>query len=130
MSAVDTVQEHALELAAATGIHVDVVDEENRVLVVLRDVPLPPGLRVTTTDILFITDKQYPLSALDMFWTDVAVVWNDGTVPRSAETIETYLGRTWRRFSWHSKGTSAPTRNHLLDHYALVEARWSAETRG
>jgi len=130
MSALETLREHAREVTEATGIRVDLVEETNRIFVVLRDVPLPPGLLVPVSDVLFIADKQYPLSALDMFWTDIGVSWSDGTVPRSADTFETYKGRTWRRFSWHANGVSSPTRNRLLDHFAFMEARWAEEKGG
>lgn len=129
MAALDTLKDHAREFTEVTGTTVALVEEGDRIFVLLRQVRLPPGLRLSVTDILFIADKQYPLSALDMFWTDVEVVWSDGTVPRSAETIETYLGRRWRRFSWHTNGPSSPARNRLLDHFAFMEARWVAEKK-
>ncbi|HXG08681.1 MAG TPA: E2/UBC family protein [Gemmataceae bacterium] len=123
-------QEHAKELTETTGVQVEIVEEGSRVFVLLRKVRLPPGLfRVGETDILFITDQQYPLSALDMFWTEVDVVRPDGSIPQSAEAIETYLGRQWRRFSWHRNGVWNPARNGLLDHFAFVESRWVAEKR-
>jgi hypothetical protein len=60
--------EHAKELTESTGAQVDIAEEGSRVFVLLRKARLPPGLfRVGETDILFITDQQYPLSALDMF---------------------------------------------------------------
>jgi hypothetical protein len=130
MSALEALQEHAKEFKEATGIGVELVEEGNRIFAVLKQVSLPAGLMVSASDVLFITDKQFPLSALDMFWTSVDVVWSDGTVPKSAESIETYLGRTWRRFSWHTNGAvSGPSRNRLLDHFAFMEARWAAEKR-
>ncbi len=96
--------------------------------VVLRAVILPPGrFRVATSDVLFLADQQYPLSALDMFWTGVDVVRADGGVPQNADSIEIYLGRPWRRFSWHRNGAWNPAGNGLLDHYAVMEQRWAVE---
>jgi hypothetical protein len=130
MSALEALEEHAKEFTEATGIAVELIEEGNRIFVILKQVPLPAGLMVSATEALFITDKQYPLSAMDMFWTSVDVVWSNGTVPKSAESIETYLGRKWRRFSWHTNGAvSGPSRNRLLDHFAFMEARWEAEKR-
>ena len=109
---------------------VEVVERDQQALVLLRKVPLPPGVfRLSESDVLFIADQQYPLSALDMFWTDVGVVRADGTVPKNAEVIQTYLDRQWRRFSWHRNGVWSPARNGLLDHYVFMEARWAAEKK-
>ena len=120
--------QHAEELRAATALAVEINEAEARIYVVLRAVPLPPGrFRVAVTDVLFLADHQYPLSALDMFWTDVAVVRPDGSIPQNADSIETYLGRQWRRFSWHRNGTWDPAANGLLDHFAVMEQRWAVE---
>lgn len=114
----------------ATGLTVDLLEEPGRVGIVLRQAPLPPGLfRVATTDVLFLTDQQYPLSALDMFWTDLEVVRPDGSIPRNADSVETYFGRQWRRFSWHRSGAWIPTGNKLLEHYAVMEQRLAVEPR-
>jgi hypothetical protein len=116
--------QHAKELTEVTGVVVEIIERENRVYILLKKVSLPVGaFRLTETDVLFITDQQYPLSALDMFWTEVGIVWVDGSVPQSAESIETHLDRQWRRFSWHRNGIWNPARNGLLDHFAFMEAR-------
>ncbi len=130
MADLQELQDHAKELTDTTGVPVEIVKEGSRVFVVLGKVRLPSGLfRLGETDVLLITDQQYPLSALDMFWTEVDVVRADGSVPQSAEAIETHLGRQWRRFSWHRNGIWNPARNGLLDHLAFVESRWAAEKR-
>lgn len=132
MSAIDELRKHAVEFSAATGIPVEVVEEigTQRLLVVLSKVPLPHGaFGVDQTDILFIADRLYPLSAMDMFWTEVDVVRPDGSIPQSAETIETYVGRSWRRFSWHRNGVWNATENPLLDHYSFMEDRIAKEVK-
>ena len=119
---------HAQELREATGLAVDLIEEGDRVFVLLHQVPLPPGyFRLAATDVLFITDRQYPCSALDMFWTELDVVRPDGRIPQGGDSIETYLGRSWRRFSWHRNGVWDPARNGLLDHFAFMESRWALE---
>jgi hypothetical protein len=127
MAAIDTAREHARQLQDVTGIAVDVVDDGGRILVLLHGVPLPPGIfQVDSSEVLFICDKQYPLSKLDMFWTDLDVLRRDGSVPANGDSIEQYGGRAWRRFSWHSN-THNPAGNCLLDHFALMEARLAEE---
>jgi hypothetical protein len=121
-------QHHAERFREETGVPIELIEDGLRIFILLRKVPLPPGLfRLNATDILFITDQQYPFSALDMFWTELDVVRPNGSIPQNVELIETYLNRQWRRFSWHCNGAWNPTSNGLRDHYAFVESRWVAE---
>ena len=120
----------AVELRATTGLAVELIEEVGRVGVVLHQVPLLPGrFRIDATDVLFLADQQYPLSALDMFWTELGVVRPDGSIPQNADVVETYLGRQWRRFSWHRSGAWNPVGNKLIEHYAVMEQRWAVELR-
>lgn len=126
--ALEELRGHAEELTAQAGVQVSITQEGQQVHVILQQVPLPAGAyRVTCTDVLFITDTQYPLSAMDMFWTEEAVLRPDGSVPAGAECIETYDGRTWRRFSWHRNGLWNPARNGLLDHFEFMQARFAQD---
>jgi hypothetical protein len=128
MSALQELEKHAVGLQEATGIIAQLIPEDSRIFVLLPKVQLPSGLlRVDQTDVLYITDQQYPFSAMDMFWTEVDVVRPDGSIPQGAEAIEQYLGRSWRRFSWHRNGIWNPAGNPLLDHYCFMEARWAKE---
>jgi hypothetical protein len=121
----DELRHHARELAENAGVEVDVEQVGAQVFVILRSFRLPPGsYNVETSDILFITDVQYPLSAMDMFWTDPALLRRDGSVPAGGDSIETYLGRQWRRFSWHRNGIWNPVGNCLLDHFEFMLARF------
>lgn len=124
-------REHCDELTELTGVEVELIEElPARIYIVIKTVELPAGAyRSAESDVLFITDFQYPTSALDMFWTEVDVVRADGTIPASADQIEQYAGRTWRRFSWHRNGIWDPTRNGVLDHYELMLDRLSRDAR-
>ena len=125
--ALEELRSHAAELGELYGVAVDIDQSGSQVFIIARDVALPAGrYLVTTTDILLITDTQYPLSAMDMFWTDPAVLCVDGSVPASAESIETHAGREWRRFSWHRNGWK-PAGNALVDHFAFCQARFSPD---
>lgn len=123
--ALEELHQHAAELAAQAGVTVDIEQEGAQVFVFLRSLPLPArAYQVATADVLFITDTQYPLSAMDMFWTDPAVLRPDGSVPAGADSIETHLGRQWRRFSWHRNGIWNPSGNCLLDHFEFMHDRF------
>jgi Prokaryotic E2 family E len=124
----EEVQADASELEALTGVKVEVRSAGLQVFLVLRQVTLPAtAYQVDVTDVLFITDQQYRMSALDMFWTDLGVLRPDGTVPQNADLIETYLERQWRRFSWHRNGRWEPNRNGLVDHYEFMVARFAID---
>ena len=130
MSAREELEKHAGELLENTGIKAEIVEEQNRIFVILTKVPLPAGCaNVACTDVLFITDTQYPLSAMDMFYTEVEVVRANGTPFENSESIEEYCGRKWRRFSYHRNAPWKPGGNPLLDHFALMETRWTAKAK-
>jgi len=126
--ALEELRRHADDLTEATGIKVAIEQEGLQVFVMLREVLLPPGAyQIRATDVLFIADMQYPLSAMDMFWTDPAVLRLDGSPSQGAESLETYCGRQWRRFSWHRNGIWNPNGNPLLDHFEFMQARFAHE---
>src|SRR5438552_3643115 len=98
MSGADLLRRHLAELIERVGVEGEIVDAEGRLYVLLKKVELPAGMfRVAESDVLYLTDHQYPLSAMDMFWVEPALVRHDGSVPQGAESIETYIGRQWRR---------------------------------
>jgi hypothetical protein len=124
----DELHRHASELAEHAGVEVKVIEEGSQRFVILRSLLLPAGTyQVTTSDVLFITDAQYPPSAMDMFWTDLAVLLPNGGVPASADSIETYCGRQWRRFSWHRNGIWRPDGNPLIDHFEFMQDRFAKD---
>lgn len=131
MTAREILDRHAAEFQEATGLQIELgEDGAGRIFIVIRQVPFPLGLfGVDKSDVLFITDRQYPYSALDMFWTEPPVVRANGTVPQGADSIETYLDRQWRRFSWHRNGLWNPAGNGLLDHFAFMESAWATEAK-
>lgn len=126
MSAKELLEKHAEELADITGRTINVIQDGTRLFTLFHDYSLPNGIsRAEKTDVLFITDFQYPLSAMDMFWTDIAVVRLDGSFFEGSEAIEDYVGRKWRRFSYHRNSIWNPAGNPLIDHFAFMETRWT-----
>ena len=78
------------------------VDEGQHIYIRFSNFPLPSGVyNMEMTDLLIFTTPHYPSAGFDMFWTDQGLTLKDGSVPKQAETMETYLGRNWRRFSYH-----------------------------
>jgi hypothetical protein len=80
---------------------VEVIETDGFANLVFRSYRLPSSLNKINTDLLVKIPLSYPNGRPDMFWTKTEVLLKDGRVPRSAEAIETILGRQWRRFSWH-----------------------------
>ena len=80
-------------------------------------------------DVLVITDVQYPMSAMDMFWMEPEMALRTGQIPPHASTLESYLGRQWRRWSWHRPVTWVPGVDDLFSHWAIVEACWNREAK-
>jgi hypothetical protein len=125
MTSFERLRQHADELEKETGLTIEVIDGGGQIFVVLHKVPLPDGAyKIAATDVLFIADQQYPLSAMDMFWTELDVLRTDGSVPANAESVESYANREWRRFSWHRNGVWRTTGNCLLDHFEFMQARF------
>jgi len=114
----------ASELQKLIGLTVDLEESDSQIFVIIRSFPLPAGAyAVQRSDVLIITDQQYRLSALDMFYVEPDVLLPGGAVPLNADSIEIHAGRQWRRFSWHRNGVWNPSRNGLVDHFAFIEAR-------
>ncbi len=131
MTAPEALRRHAEELRQVTNLTVEIIEGDgNRIYVVIRQVPLHPDLFTTDkSDALFIADRQYPCSALDMFWLEASVLRANGGVPQGAGCLEVHLNRQWRRFSWHRNGIWNPASNGLLDHLAFMESAWVAEAK-
>ena len=122
--------DHAAELSASLGCPVAMTRVGPQVLIVLEKVALPPGLyNVSHSDILLLTDFQYPASAMDMFFMEEAVTFPGGRVPDHATGIVDHLGRRWRQWSWHRNGRWTPGVDDLLSHWAFVEGCWDKEIR-
>ena len=73
-------------------------------------------------DLLLRLALSYPNGKPDMFWTDEEFLLRDGRVPKSAEVIETWLGKRRRRFSWHLSSWN-PGSDNLQTFLAFIENR-------
>jgi hypothetical protein len=126
MSAKQALEIHSRELAAATGLIVQIFQEVNRLFILIYGYRLPFSIsQLEKTDVLFMADLQYPFSAMDMFWVDINVVRPNGSMFENSESLEEYIGRRWRRFSYHRNNIWNPAGNPLMDHFAFMETRWT-----
>jgi hypothetical protein len=112
-----------LEALRADGYTIDVVEHGPRFLIILRDFKLPEGnYRPSMVDLMVMTDCQYPLSAMDMFWTTPGVTLASGSCPQNANQIERYGQRDWQRWSWHYPGWN-PSIHSVRTHLEVVKDR-------
>jgi len=107
---------------ADEGWAVDVVESEGMACVIFRKYLLPRGYNKPSTDLLLLLPPSYPHGKPDMFWVEADLLLADGKVPRSADGIETHLGRQWRRFSWHLTKWN-PANDDLRTYLEFVNSR-------
>ena len=87
---------------ASKGHEHEVAFDGGMVCVVVKNYPLPAGLSADRADLLVRLPSSWPDGQPDMFWIDPAVRrTSDGLEPPAAASRESYLGRTWQRFSRH-----------------------------
>ncbi len=82
---------------------VDTVEESAIINLVFKRFPLGDGYNVASSDLLVRIPRTYPDAGPDMFWVEPNVTLANGAIPQSAEAMENYINRQWRRFSWHWK---------------------------
>ena len=86
------------------GFSVEIIEAEGVVNLLLENYALPPIYNKPSTTLLLRVPESYPNGNPDMFWSEMDLLCVNGQVPNTAETIETHLGKQWRRFSWHPQG--------------------------
>lgn len=112
-----------LEELRAIGYTVEVHGDPAGQAVVFKGFKLPSTFSQQATDLLIRIPQNYPHAHPDMFYVEVGVVFTGGRIPRSAEQVESHVGRQWRRFSWHLNNRWHPGRDSLVTFLGFVEAR-------
>jgi hypothetical protein len=91
-----------LKVLVDRGFAYELVEDGGRIFIVFKDYQLPPNLyNLEKTDLLIFTTPHYPNAGFDMFWVDEKLRLSNGGVPKNGDSLENYLGRNWRRFSYH-----------------------------
>jgi hypothetical protein len=104
------------------GLTVEVHEDSSFANLVLKDFPLSGSFNMPSADLLIRVPLSYPDSGPDMFWTDLRVLLSDGREPQAANIKEKYLGREWRRFSWHRSRWDS-VRDNLFTYLEFVRHR-------
>jgi E2/UBC family protein E len=79
----------------------EITEDGSVINLVFQNYPIPPGYNCSSTDLLLRVPRSYPDAGPDMFWTNPSLTLANGAEPQSGNSIETHIGRQWRRFSWH-----------------------------
>jgi hypothetical protein len=111
-----------VEIVREQHPNVTVVEDGTRFYVVLIDYLLPPQYQPGKTDLMVMADYQYPMSALDMFWTEPHVRCESGGWPQNADQFQMFMGRNWQRWSWHYAGWN-PSTHSLVTHLEVCSDR-------
>lgn len=94
------------EWLTENGYTFEVVDEGGITSLILKGFPLPPGFDRETTDLLTRLPPGFPDTAPDMFWVDPPIkIAATGVFAPAANVMESYINRTWQRFSRHFAGS-------------------------
>jgi hypothetical protein len=106
------------------GIEIDLFEADGLANIILRSWPIPSAMNKSSSDVLLRIPMGYPGAKIDMFWTDVDLRLRNGSIPRSADSIETVANRQWRRFSWHPNSWN-PGIDNLRTYLEFVLVRLS-----
>jgi hypothetical protein len=81
--------------------NITVHEEPEIINVIFAEFSVGGGYTLTHSDLLLRIPRSYADAGPDMFWTATDLRLCNGEVPHTADAIEQYVGRAWRRFSWH-----------------------------
>lgn len=118
-------QELTNDLAEISRTH-EIVDEGQRIFIVFKDYPLPYGLyNLEKTDLMIFTTPLYPNAGFDMFWVNVNLTLKTGPIPKNGDAVEDYLGKKWRRFSYHPYQNKPwdPSNDSIVSYLSYVDQR-------
>jgi len=111
-----------IKALADEGSAIVLTESDGMACAVFGGYPLPRGYNRSYSDLLLRLPLSYPNGKPDMFWLESDVVLVNGSVPKSAEHIETCLDRKWRRFSWHMTNWN-PAQDDLRTYLEFVNSR-------
>lgn len=101
------------------GLPWETLVDVGRRWLMLRNYPIPPGYRVSVTDIAIEVPVSYPGAQLDMFYCSPALALLSGAMIEQTQHTETVTGLPFQRWSRHRPWDAA--RDTLATHLALVD---------
>jgi Prokaryotic E2 family E len=117
-----------IESLREDGYSIEVTEDGNRYYIVFAAFAIPSEAYLPrATDVMVMADYQYPMSRMDMFWTDPEVCTVSGGYPQNADQFEEYGGRRWQRWSWHYPNWN-PACDNVRTHLEVVLDRLARGT--
>ena len=105
--------------------------EAGMICIVMKAWTVPAGYQQAETDLLLRLASGYPDVPPDMWWCDPALMLTDGTRPQATEVLESYLGRSWQRWSRHFQPNQWQSQVDGLESYlARVRGEMIRSARG
>jgi hypothetical protein len=101
------------------GLRWETLVDVGRRWLMLRNYPVPPGYRVSVTDIAIEVPVSYPGAQLDMFYCSPTLALLSGAMIEQTQHTETVTGLPFQRWSRHRPWDAA--RDTLATHLALVD---------
>ncbi len=93
----------------------------------LLDFALPEGLNAARANILLRLAATYPDSPPDMWWAFPHLTTAQGATIMNTESLETYDGRSWQRWSRHlDAGSWRPGVDSLQSYVQLLRTELKA----
>lgn len=103
------------------GLRYTAQPEGGMLSVVLHEYELPAGYSPRTVDLLVRLPPGFPDAAPDMWWMAPFVSLASGGVPAATEHRQTFMGRTWQRWSRHfAPGIWRPGTDSLQTYLRLI----------
>ena len=104
------------------GFSIELIEADGWANIIVHKHFVPAGYSKSLTDLLLKFPISYPNGRPDMFWTDEDLTLAGGQIPQSADSIESLLGKPWRRFSWHPQNWN-PGVDNLMTYLEFVNNR-------
>lgn len=89
------------DVLIARSFEHNVSSEGGMTCLVISNYPIPQGLNCRFSDLLLRLSSGYPDVPPDMWWFCPAIGRPDGRPIAATQSIESYLGRRWQRWSRH-----------------------------
>ncbi len=108
------------------GFSCDIIEEGQKIFLFFKDFQLPENIyNIEKTDLLIFTTTLYPNCGFDMFWVDEKLTLKNGAIPKNGDSLETYMKRRWRRFSYHPYNAKPwnPSQDNLSSYVSYIQQR-------
>lgn len=106
----------------ASGFEFEAIDQPGETCLVIKGFKLPEHYTPGTVEMLIKLPMAFPNSNPDMFWTNPTVTLAKGGTPLRADVYETYLGRSWQRWSRHWSAPWRPGVDGLNTYLASIRS--------